>query len=75
MFNLFNRTPKAIENLSEKDFNELCSRCEICLILGGQKTCACISLIQFEEKTGLSISKLLKWYKKYSKNLKKRLDK
>ena len=76
MFNniviLFGQTPKAIKNLSEEQFKDLCQRCAICTILGGQKNCSCTSLETFVRLTGLSIAQLLKWYKKNSKKFEKK---
>ena len=69
---LFGGTPKAIQNLSAGQFEDLCQRCTICNILGGLKRCSCSSLNTFVELTGLSIPQLLKWHKKFSKKVSKK---
>jgi len=74
-----NKLPKRLAILNENELEELKSACQICLILGGLKTCSCHSLEGFATLTGLSKKTLLKWYqnnnKKFLKKLKKGIDK
>jgi hypothetical protein len=71
---MFNSIPRKMRHLTEDQILDLCKRCNICCILGGLATCSCTSLQTYVELTGMTKQDLLKWYKKYSKKIKKTLD-
>lgn len=59
---------KKILALPTNEIEELKSNCRNCLILGGTKTCTCLSLQSMAKKLNVRVEALLKWYKNYDKN-------
>ena len=68
-----NRLSTRILQLDTAEIEDLKSRCRICLILGGAKTCSCSSLSIPAEKLGTTPKGLLKWYSKIDKNFVKKI--
>lgn len=68
-----NRLSTRILQLEATEIEELKSRCRICLILGGLKTCSCSSLSTPAEKLDTTPKDLLKWYLKIDKKFMKKL--
>lgn len=68
-----NRLSTRILQLDTTEIEDLKSRCRICLILGGLKTCSCSSLSTPAEKLGTTPKGLLKWYLKIDKKFMKKL--
>jgi hypothetical protein len=70
-----NRLSTRILQLSITEIEDLKSRCRICLILGGTRSCSCSSLLTPAEKLGTTPKDLLKWYPKIDKNFIKKISK
>lgn len=70
-----NKLSTKILQMSITEIEDLKSRCRICLILGGTKSCSCTSLSTPAEKLGTTPKALLKWYSKVDKNFIKKLTK
>ena len=69
MIDLFGKVKRAISKLSQEQLKDLCGRCKLCLILGGLKTCSCLSLEEYVNITGLSKKQLLNWFEKNEKKV------
>lgn len=70
-----NRLSTRILQLETTEIEDLKSRCRICLILGGTKSCSCTSLETPAKKLNTTPKDLLKWYSKIDKNFIKKISK
>ena len=62
-----NKLSIKILQMSITEIEDLKSRCRICLILGGTKTCSCSSLSTPALQLNTTPKALLKWYIKIDK--------
>lgn len=63
---------KKLATLPKEDFEIFCSNIRSCLILGGEKTCSCISLQDTCKRLGLTVRQVLAWYKRKDKDFTKK---
>ena len=70
-----NKLSTRILQMSITEIEDLKSRCRICLILGGTKTCSCSSLSTPALQLNTTPQALFKWYIKIDKNFIKKISK
>ena len=63
---------KKLAILSAEEYETFCSLIRTCLILGGEKTCSCISVQDTCKKLGLTVRQVFAWYKRKDKDFTKK---